>query len=145
MLGSTFREWPLHVTIVPWFRLKTSRDIFLIGLQEIIADIHSFSSEVGKIALFGTVRVNLLPRRDWGRLHEQTLAYIQSNARIVALLNFSGKLYMPHITRQKNDALDESESILCCGVALVEKSADGQNVIIENLELNGGLVTKVGI
>src|SRR6266480_1138891 len=48
-----FKEWPLHVTIVPWFRLGTSHDELALELENTLLDLTQFEAVAGPNAGFG--------------------------------------------------------------------------------------------
>lgn len=108
--GSQFKEWPLHATVMPWFRTPLKSQALVERLEEALTDEQPFPAGVGAQKSFAVVKVNLLPPGQWQSLHDKVLGVINENARNTAPLRFVGKNYKPHVTIQKSARLHEGDS-----------------------------------
>src|SRR6185437_17165171 len=62
--GDQFTEWPLHVTVVPWFRVDMASDKLAAEFCDNICDFKSFQVVMGDETKFGrgkTVNLVALP------------------------------------------------------------------------------------
>lgn len=142
-LGKEFIEWPLHITIVPWFHGYNPKK--LDELLESLASRHQpFSATVGKIEGFGPkkdVKVNVIddcPELD--NLHLDVFNKLEENGFIIHQKIFVGRGYRAHITRQLHAWLDEKKKIRIGSVSLVrqermKKTGQIVKTIVKNYEL----------
>jgi len=63
--GDRFRHWPLHVTIMPWFRLPDSSAQLARGLTRALQAVPAITVAADGVAYFG-------PRRRKVRLLEES-------------------------------------------------------------------------
>src|SRR6185437_16249370 len=52
-VGNTFPHWPLHVTVVPWFRLGDHTDQIVRWLTEALHPIAPFTATADKQTMLG--------------------------------------------------------------------------------------------
>jgi len=112
--GNTFprkrADWPLHVTLVPWFNVSDDkRELLLTALQTYAASKQSFGVHVGDEEQFGATKdvpVNLLVEQaPVAQLHNELMAIVQQYG--VQFHNnasaYSGveQIYRAHITHHR--------------------------------------------
>lgn len=157
--GTTFRrkrtEWPLHVTLVPWFTVEDGqRGALLADLMLKGAEKQPFRVHVGGEELFGPhkdVPVNLIVEQQPVRaLHDELMAVVREHG-----VRFHGRAsahsgteqtYRAHITHhQAADGLHrrfpgDEEMFDCLTVArLLDDNGAQWCEIIRNIEFSGGL------
>lgn len=142
--GDTFEgEWPLHVTMMPWFTLKGDRTDFeqsvgdamqYFGPQEIVG---------GKEDMFGPdhdIRVRLL--KNMGRLagmHDVIMANVKKQEGRFRLesLHHVGDGYVPHATYQGEYGLEHGERAKFDRLQLVRGDISGPRTVISSFPLLG--------
>lgn len=113
-IGQEFIEWPLHITIVPWFPCDDE-----IKLDEILMGISqkhpAFTVKVGPLERFGPkkdVKVNLItPNSKLTKLHREVLKNLDKNGFEVHQKEYVGPGYRPHITHQLHGHFDTGAKI----------------------------------
>ena len=132
-VGHEFTTWPLHVTIVPWFRNE-------IASEELAADINDymdttvFHVEMGEEAKLGHGKV--------GNWVQQPTPFTDIEPRVRAALKNHGswlvdettqkqRPYKPHVTAQKANRLHEGDKWQCDKLYIVEQKGDHKEVMAE--------------
>ncbi len=121
-LGVEFEDWPLHITLVPWFPGKDE-----IRLDEILAGVanknQKFEVTVGEQVMFGPrkdIPVNLLVRDgDLYRLHWDVFQSLEKNGFFIHQKTHLGQNYRAHITHQKERHKKKGEKLAINSFALV--------------------------
>ena len=113
-VGQEFIDWPLHITIVPWFPCDDAEK-----LDSILADVaktHAgFLVEVGEIEKFGPkkdIKVNLVkdsPELD--KLHWTIFNILEKNNFGIHQKEYVGDGYKPHITHQPHGQKSKDEKL----------------------------------
>jgi 2'-5' RNA ligase len=103
--GKQFIDWPLHITIVPWFAVADERSQELDYLLSEVAQRHnSLEAKVGQIALLGSNNVPpvalILPNSKLNDLHNDVLNSLETNGFMIHQKAYTGSKYRPHITTQ---------------------------------------------
>jgi len=136
MVGESFARWPLHVTIVPWFRLPDSSEMIASGLAQALATIQSFQVRADGEAMMG-------PRRQrHARLMQQPtpLSDIEQKVRTYLhkkrawLVDETTKRkyqYRPHVTDQGSGALQEGDTFWCDRLYIIEQKGDYKEIMSE--------------
>jgi len=132
-VGSRFTAWPLHVTIVPWFRLALSSDDVLMGLQKVTASIHPFTVVMDDDARFGRHKqklVNLVSLPSPLNSVEQAVRKFlkASGAWLVDETTKRRLPYRPHVTAQGNEGLQRSAGFWCEKLYLIEQLGSAKTV-----------------
>lgn len=102
-LDREFIQWPLHITIVPWFHGydEEKLDLLLAGLAKAVKP---FSAVVGDVEKFGPkkdVAVNVIDdNSDLIKLHEIVFNELERNGFVIHQKDFVGDKYRAHVTRQ---------------------------------------------
>lgn len=130
-LGGRFSEWPLHVTVLSWFRcsLPSSRLARLLELN--LKGFEPFRLEVGNEAQFGprqNVLVNLVktsPQLD--AVEEITRLALENSDIQFASKQFSK--YRPHITVQERARLRAGDNFIVRQLSIIEQKVDYKEVV----------------
>ena len=127
-VGDQFSDWPLHVTVVPWFQFKVPLGNLLDALHALVLP-HVFTAMVGDNTTFGNFSVSILEATPWLPLHDQLLNFTQRLGTHTAPHNYIGPNYTPHVTHQKTDQLIPSDSFLCDAVYLIKQHGEYKEVV----------------
>jgi 2'-5' RNA ligase len=133
-VGTDFKEWPLHVTIVPWFRADVSSYALARGIKTALSGISPFEIRVDGEAVFGRDKtVNLIeqptPLND---IESQVRSVLKNhNAWLVDESTKKKRPFKPHVTAQKSARLNEGEGFLCDRLYIVEQKGDHKSIEAE--------------
>ncbi len=131
--GFTFIDWPLHVTLIPWFRLDLSSDTLTNELRDGFIGSKTFQVSVQGEASFGyknRKQVNLASSSDLMKLEGQSRRILHRNhAWIVDEADHTRSGYHPHVTVQKNSRLQEGDTFICDKIYIVEQLVDYKEVV----------------
>lgn len=134
-IGALFKrvEWPLHVTIVPWFRLKVSQEQFIQTLQKELSGYRPFKTEVTRPghSHSGLRRLSLLKKESWQPIHETVLEIVLRHATMAVPLTFAHQHYRPHVTYQKHAHLNTGDTFTCDRLYIVEQKSDYKQITAE--------------
>jgi hypothetical protein len=136
-VGREFIEWPLHITIVPWFHGYDAKklDDLLAGLA---ASFTPFRAKAGPIEKFGPkkdVTVNVIDdSKELKELHQAVFYTLETNDFIIHQKDFVGDGYMAHVTHQTHAFLKEGAQITIKSFSLIEQ---------ERLKKTGEIVKKI--
>ena len=115
--GYEFKDWPLHITIVPWFRLNIPSTQLAELLQKRYIGSHSFIVAVLDEAQFGYKKrklVNLVTAPELIRLEGQTRRLLHANkAWIVDEADKTRSSFRPHVTALSVGRLRQGDSFSC--------------------------------
>lgn len=116
-VGDTFTQWPLHVTIVPWFRTDLPTDELAAELGRSLIGSRPFDINVGQEEHFGYKKrkqVNLVDAPELGRLEGQTRRFLHAHkAWVVDEADKTRRGYRPHVTVQDDARLQAGNSFRC--------------------------------
>ncbi len=131
--GDQFEQWPLHVTIVPWFALPKEREqAFLNALVNRVYGKSSFVTTGGDEALFGPdkdVRVRKLRRIGaLAALHNIALGAVHDFDGVVDG-GYVGRDYVPHVTYQGERGIEEGQELELSAMQLVRGDVDGSRTV----------------
>jgi len=135
-VGAQLTSWPLHVTIVPWFRLADSSEVIVKGLTEALKTTPSFDAVVGGEAMFGLRKNRVV------RVIEQPTLFMQIEAKVRAYLHKKRALlidettkhhpeFRPHVTNQGAIGLRSGDVFSCDRLYVVEQRSDYKEIISE--------------
>ena len=135
--GSEFREWPLHITLVPWFE-EAKQPQLSDGLETVAGYIRPFEAKLGARALFGAQQDvpvwTIEENRSLQSLHNHTLTVVyDANGQLD--YSYVGYHYKPHITVRQNENIDPVQHI--SQMALVDDLGNGLRRVTEVFELYG--------
>ena len=126
-VGFTFKEWPLHVTIVPWFRI----DIASVDLAEQLISVYvghaTFKVLVSEEKEFGYKHfktVNIVNAPELYRLEGQTRRFLNYHkAWIVDEADKTRRNYAPHVSMINSKRLHAGDEFFCDRVSIVIQCA----------------------
>ncbi|MDB5164751.1 MAG: hypothetical protein JWL89_377 [Candidatus Saccharibacteria bacterium] len=138
-VGDRFTEWPLHVTIVPWFRLALESEDLAKELEQALAGIKSFQVVLVGASQFGhskgkTAHLVQLPTsfiqieqivRDGLKRHGAWLVDETTRLR---------RDYRPHVTNQKSEQTQMGATFMCDRLYIVEQKG-GYKEVVATVEL----------
>ena len=132
--GAEFKDWPLHITIVPWFRTDTSTETLAGELRQALQEQKPFLITVDGEAHFGRRRkpVNLImlpsPLTDLETAARQLLR--SHDAWMVDETTKVKRPFRPHITAQKSVQPREGDRIMCDNLYIIEQKGDHKEVVV---------------
>jgi hypothetical protein len=131
--GTQFTEWPLHVTIVPWFRSDISSEKLAAELQFELADIAQFPVMAGPSAGFGYKKgktASLIqlstPFTEIEPRVRRTLK--QQKAWLVDETTRQRHEYKPHVTNQKSGRLHKGDKFYCDRLYIIEQKGSHKQI-----------------
>jgi 2'-5' RNA ligase len=132
--GSRFAVWPLHLTIVPWFRLALNSNDVLTGLQTTTRGVHPFMVVMAGDAHFGRrgrKLVSLVALPSPVTSAEQAVrTFLKSHgAWLVDETTEQRQPYRPHVTVQGGKRLHRGDEFLCGRLCLVEQLGNAKTVV----------------
>jgi 2'-5' RNA ligase len=134
--GEEFAEWPLHVTVVPWFRLPDDAETVAAGLRKALASLELFAAKAGEMLRFG-------PRKNRpARLVQSPAPFIKAEQKVRGyfhkkrawLVDETTKrqhAFRPHVTVQKGGELGRDEIFRVDRLYLVEQKGNYKEVVAE--------------
>lgn len=135
-VGTAFSAWPLHITIVPWFRLPDETRAITEGLAKALSHMVPFEAAGGETAMFGPrknrpatlivrptpfvaierkIRNYLLKKRAW-LVDETTKRHFD---------------FRPHVTVQNEQKLSAGEVFVCDRLYIVEQKGGNKEIVGE--------------
>ncbi len=131
--GDRFSRWPLHITIVPWFRLPADPKQLSIGLRKALYDIKSFDAGLTGRALFGPHHnrpAHLVEPEAFAQIEAKVRRYLhQKRAWLVDETTKTRHPFRPHITFQNGEKLTDDRQIHCSSLAIVEQRGNYKEVV----------------
>ena len=131
--GSRFTAWPLHLTIVPWFRAALGTPEITAGLQLASAGRHQFPVTMDGEAHFGRrgrkpVSLVALPNQIT-RIEQIVRGFLKSHAAwIVDESTKAAQPYRPHVTAQGAEQLHSGDTFLCRELYIIEQLGAAKTV-----------------
>jgi hypothetical protein len=128
--GFQFSEWPLHLTVVPWFRVEEGALLnTLLAIEATAKKVGSFAIKAKGDAWYGPkgdVPVTEVEDTTGGKLvklHLGLLQGIQHSGGTILDLTYTGESYSPHVSLTKNgSSLQRDRVIHCSNITVVEKT-----------------------
>jgi len=130
--GAVFTDWPLHITVVPWFRLDISSPQLAAQLQE-----HYIGSDNFEVAVLDEVQlgykktkvVNLVAALELMKLEGQTRQLLHAHkAWVVDEADKTRRGFRPHVTAQSADRVHEGDSFTCGRLYIVSQRGDFKQI-----------------
>lgn len=144
-VGFTFRAWPLHITIVPWF--MGGKQLAIDTVEAIAARTPPLTVKLGEAAMFGPhnnvpVRriINTLPLQ---ALHQALLAALQQAGLQFHSTRYCGRKFNPYITNKRKLAMPAGPinidrlHLVELDTAITARSAPNRQVV-HDIQLGGG-------
>jgi hypothetical protein len=135
-VGDEFSKWPLHVTIIPWFRLDDLSEQIARGLTEAMSSISPFLATVGEEVLFGPRKdrpANLLQLPSpFMHIEPKVRSYLhKKRAWLVDETTKRRYEFRPHVTVQGSHRLKPGDGFSCGRLYIVEQMGDYKKVTAE--------------
>lgn len=130
--GSLFTDWPLHITIVPWFRLDISSTQLAEQLKKHYISSRSFRITVLDEAQFGyrkTKVVNLVAAPELMKLEGQTRRLLHAHkAWVVDEADKTRRGFRPHVTVLSAGRVHEGGRFNCDRLYIVSQHGDFKQI-----------------
>lgn len=129
-IGAQFKDWPLHITIVPWFRVDLPSAMLGDELAASYVGSKAFEVSVLAEAQFGYKKrktVNLVTAPDLFKLEGQTRRLLHAHkAWVVDEADNTRRGFRPHVTHLGDGRLKlrEGDKFLCGKLYIVEQKGD---------------------
>lgn len=133
-MGKIFKRWPLHVTIVPWFRTEVETRDLSMELKKLLSDMPALEVNIGKTTQFGyrkdkTVALVRLPS-PLTKIERMVRHMLKSyRAWLADETTKSHRKYRPHVTDQADKRLRENEKFYCDRLYIIEQKGDYKEVV----------------
>lgn len=131
-------EWPLHVTIVPWFTVPDVAKCIQF-LKENLASEPSFEVIMGEDTAFGAdhdIPVTLVANRQpFGILHNYVLEMIKDHGGEILMNTWIGDSYRPHVTHHGSNRLYTGDTFMVRSVTLVRLLDDDFCEVVTTIPL----------
>lgn len=130
--GSIFKDWPLHITIVPWFRL----DIPSVQLAEQLKERYTGNGAF-KVAVLDAVRfgykktklVNLVTAPELMKLEGQTRRLLHAHkAWVVDEADKTRRGFRPHVTTLSTGRVRSGDTFKCDRLYIVSQHGDFKQI-----------------
>ena len=133
--GDRFRQWPLHITIVPWFRLPDLNEDLGSGLERALWSVRPFAARADGEAHFG-------PRRRLVRLLDVAPPLVTVEYKVRGYLHKKRAWlvdettkrhydFRPHVTAQHEQELPATAVVECARLYIVEQKGDYKEIVSE--------------
>lgn len=127
-----FRAWPLHLTLVPWFEVRSHNLLNLINsIEEVAKNLPRFKLTADGTDYFDSrVKVTIVkPNESLIKLHQQLLNALNScDAKLISD-KYVGEHFKPHITNRGEKGPPRRE-IQCRRLYLVGKCENGDRQVV---------------
>jgi 2'-5' RNA ligase len=136
-IGDRLVQWPLHLTIVPWFSYYEPEK-FLDEVRNIVNQTSAIDLQVSSQTTWGYNTVNTVQYSiSLHRLHEDLLKLAMKHGRMNRTGNdYHGRSYTPHITHQGRSRVNEGQRIKIETVYVVERDMSHHvKTVIEKIDL----------
>ena len=131
-VGAEFKDWPPHITIVPWFRLDVTSPQLAEQLQK-----HYIGSRPFRVAALGEVQLgykkkklaNLVVAPELMKLEGQTRRLLHAHkAWIVDEADKTRRGFRPHVTALSTGRVHQNDSFDCDCLYIVAQHGDFKRV-----------------
>lgn len=115
-VGTKFRPFALHITILPWFALETQEAPFIEWFYKKFGNIQAFDTVAERRDMFGPrkdVPVSILsPKDKFMELHLDALSWFgEVGARWAERDPYVGDDFVPHVAQRNGFVLEEGEKL----------------------------------
>jgi len=136
-VNEQFRDWPLHVIIVPWFKANEASNGLVKGLGKALKNFGPLRVTVDKEARFGYRKskpVNLLLSSKLEDIEKKTRSLLHlTGAKIIDETTKIKRSFRPHVTFQKEKHLREGDTFVASKLYIVEQKGDHKQIVGEVL------------
>jgi 2'-5' RNA ligase len=141
-VGATFQPGLLHITVIPWFVLKTERRQLAEDFYSKFANLESFDAKVASEIMFGPkkgVPVSLIEyTKELERIHRVALDWFrQIGARWAVKTPHVSSEYRPHVRRRRGTKLNQGDLLRVSSLSLISarRQEDGRRQVIAKADL----------
>lgn len=141
-VGQLFKDWPLHVTIVPWFRLGVEtdhlvQDLHLVWRDEAAFDVHMGEEDTHFDHQKNRMATTVALPSPFVGLEQQLRDYLHNHdAWIADELAGRRYSYRPHVTVQREGRLGSGDRFRCDQLYVVEQRG-GEKAVVGTIALSG--------
>jgi len=133
LVGDQFSDWPLHITLVPWFRTDVAKDILISDANKLLAEHKTFKLTVKGEDKFGKRKsklVNLIEdNSELIPLEKDLRQLLKGYSSWIVDESTRQKLnFRPHISVQKSERVYEGDELKINAVYLVEQKGKYKEV-----------------
>lgn len=137
-IQETFQIWPLHVTILPWFRLADRSDDIAHGLETALHTMHSFEAVMDEQTVIGPrqsrpATLIQLPTPFSEIEHRVRNYFHKKRAWLVDETTKVRREFRPHVTVQGSKDMHTGDTFICDRVYIVEQKGDYKEIVREIL------------
>lgn len=121
--GDTFIRWPLHITLVPWFRTPNETAQIVYDISDAATKFKPISSRGIQRARFGwrrKVQVTALASSELHDLHRQLLSMLENKGYNLVDKKHTGVSYQPHITKKGNAEFKPGHELIVDRIYLIK-------------------------
>lgn len=138
IVGFQFKSWPLHVTVMPWFRLDGTSQAVAGGLSQAFKAIEPFEAVGEGVALFGPKKnrpVRLLKQpTPFAEVEAKSRNYFhKKQAWLVDETTKRRREFRPHVTNQGEHELHENDIFYCDRLFIIEQKGEHKEIAAEVL------------
>lgn len=136
-IGDRLVQWPLHLTIVPWFSYYEPKK-FLDEVRELVGQTPVIDLRVGSQVTWGYNTVSTIHYSiGLHRLHEDLLKLAMKHGRLNTTNHgYHGRNYTPHITHHGRSHVNEGQSIKIETIYVIERDMSHHvKTVIEKIDL----------
>lgn len=136
VVGTQFKTWFLHVTIVPWFRLDDVSETVARGLEKALKTVVPFELVGDGSAKFGphknrpvrllgqSTPLMLIERQVRNYLHKKRAWIVDETTKV-------RRQFRPHVTNQGENGMAEGDTFRCDRLYIVEQKGDCKEIVSE--------------
>lgn len=131
-----FKQWPLHVTIVPWFRLSDGSSVIAAGLKLALKTIKPFEVVGDGETMFGPSKNRLVrllaPSQPLNTAEAKVRGYLhKKRAWLVDETTKKHYDFRPHVTAQAGSSLSKGDKFVIDRLYIVEQKGEFKEVASE--------------
>ncbi len=136
-VGFSFKDWLLHVTVVPWFRVEIDTLNLVIDLRQELAGVAPFQVVIGEENVrFGHQKSKLAAvvqsPTSFAGIESRVRGYLRrQHAWLVDETTKSKRDFRAHITAQKSGALRRGDRFSCASLYIIEQKGVQKEIIGE--------------
>lgn len=135
-VGDRFKEWPLHITIVPWFRLDDDSEHLAKGMSKTLTELVAFSVTATETVMFGPKHnrpaILVEPVEILANAHNHIRSYLhQKRAWLVDETTKKRYDFRPHVTFQGEEKLTTGDEVRVSELFMVEQCGDYKEIVSE--------------
>lgn len=130
--GDQFKQWPLHVTVVPWFRVDVGSGDLADQLRETLCYLKAFQVVMGDEGSMGRDKtVNMVSRpTPFIEIEEAVRSSLKGySAWLVDETTKRRRDYQPHVTAQPGQRLYRGDTFMCQALYIVEQKGEHKEVV----------------